>query len=932
MNVDQSAIAVIGMAGRFPGAAGVDEFWANLVAGRRSLSRFDPATLVARGESIEEVADPRYVPVQGVLDDVARFDAELFGMSAREAEITDPQHRIALECAAAALEDAGHDPDRFPGPIAVFAGTGRNEYLLEQVLARPDIVADLGHMMILLGNEKDHIATRIAYRLGLRGPAITVQTACSTSLVAVHLACQSLRAGESDLALAGGVAVAVHQGVGYLYQEHGVLSPDGICRAFGRDARGVVYGSGVGLVVLRRLADALSDGDDIRAVIRGSAVNNDGAARIGYTAPGVGGQAAVIRAAHRDAGVDPAEIDYVEAHGVGTEIGDGIEVAALIDAFAGQRRRDAPCLLGSVKPNIGHLDVAAGISGLIKLVLSLRHGQIPPSLDSDPLNPEIPFADGPFEVNSTLRDWPVTGRARLGAVSSFGVGGTNAHLIVEEAPRMARVVPEPPLGPVLLPLSAHTRQALDEITARLHDRLRTIAPPPADVARTLRTGRTRRRVRRAVVWDPDRAAFLPGTAHIAARRPAIAMLLTGPADVRAGLVVDLYPSFAPFRDAVDECLSHADPDSAARARTALVGEGGAGGAAAPEWTTLFVLQFSVARLLESYGIRPSLLIGAGPGEYCAVCLAGGLSVADAVRLVLARDQSMSAADSVGLATRLPARTPSMPLSDVDFHALAVPVVCAATGAVLPVGTMLRPEHWDQHPRNPRPLRHALTHLADLRDPVVVRVGPDDGTAEAIRAARTQAVMLTTLPDFDDERLATMTLLDAIGEAWSSGIDVAWPDSDGRRVPLPTYPFGGDRHWLGPARPTGDAHPPGGGARALPFARPATVPVEPISTRAELVTAPAGTAVSAPDSILAPAEVAERVAVIWQAILGGDPPTSDTNFFDAGGDSLAAIQLLTKIRRTLMPAASLNIEILLERPTLGELVRAVAGSQTVGDSE
>ncbi len=496
-------IAVVGLALRFPGATTPEQFWQNLVAGRDTTTRFSDSQLAAAGVDARTRQDPHYVPVRGVLDDIELFDAEVFGMSAREAAITDPQHRLLLECAAEALEHAGHC-DGAARAAGVFAGAGFNAYLVNHVLADRALVESVGLLSVVLGNEKDHLATRIAHRLDLRGPAVTVQTACSTSLVAVHMAAQSLLSGETDLALAGGVTVAVPQEMGHLHTAQGVLSADGRCRAFDRAATGTVEGNGAGLVVLKRVTDALTDGDTIHAVIVGSAVNNDGAARVGYTAPSVAGQADVIRRAHAAAAVDPSEVDYVETHGTGTEVGDAIEVAALIDAFRGQAGRVEPCLLGSVKPSIGHLDTASGIANLIKVVLALGDGRIPASLHCTEPNPDIPFEDGPFAVNTRLRAWPQTGRRRTAAVSSFGMGGTNVHVVIRQAPPEAAEPSgrAPAERTVVLPVAARTADRLETLTRRLLRRLTAEpAPNPADAARTLQHGRpSRLQHRRTIVW------------------------------------------------------------------------------------------------------------------------------------------------------------------------------------------------------------------------------------------------------------------------------------------------------------------------------------------------------------------------------------------------------------------------------------------------
>ncbi len=506
------AIAIVGLAGRFPGADDVDALWANLCAGVEGIERLSDDTLRAAGVSDAELTNPKLVKAAGTIRDFDAFDAGFFGLNPREAEVLDPQHRVFFESAWSALESAGVDPTRFPGSIGVFAGTGLNTYLLYNLAANPAAVASVGVFSAAIASDKDALTQRLAYLLNLRGPAVTVQSACSTSLVAVQLACQSLQAYQCDLALAGGVTVKTPQRAGYLYTEGGVSSPDGHCRSFDAAARGTVPASGCGVVALRRLEDALADGDAILAVIRGAATNNDGAAKVGFTAPGVDGQAEVIALAQAAAQVEPDSIGLVEAHGTATPLGDPIEVAALTRVFRTQTNMRGYCALGSVKSNLGHLDAAAGVTGLIKAALAVAHGVVPPTLHFTTPNPEAKLPESPFFVNTTLQSWPAIAGPRRAVVSSFGIGGTNAHVVIEQAPSRA---PTPSAsGAVWLPLSARSDAALAEACARLATWLES--NPTAnlsDVARTLQRGRrgfARRRVVRAATLGEAVAALRAG--------------------------------------------------------------------------------------------------------------------------------------------------------------------------------------------------------------------------------------------------------------------------------------------------------------------------------------------------------------------------------------------------------------------------------------
>ncbi|MBV9789976.1 MAG: polyketide synthase, partial [Chloroflexi bacterium] len=529
-------IAIIGISGRFPGATSVQEFWHNIQSGSESVTVLSDEQLRAAQVGPDLFNHPRYVRSKPLLEDIELFDAGFFGYSPREAEIMDPQHRFFLECAWEVMENAGYTADTFAGAIGVYAGAGMNSYLLFNLGTNRDFIESVGTAQTVFANDKDYLATRVSYKLNLKGPSLTVQTACSTSLVAVHLACQSLLHAECDLALAGGVSINVPQQAGYLHEEGGILSPDGHCRAFDASAQGTVPGSGVGVVLLKRLDDALADGDTIHAVIKGSAINNDGALKAGYTAPSVDGQAQVITEALAMAEVNPETIGYVEAHGTGTPLGDPIEVLALTKAFRASTQRQGFCALGSVKTNIGHLDAAAGVVGLIKTVLALTHRQLPPSLHFTQPNPQIDFAASPFYVNTDLRSWstPAPGVPRRAGVSSFGIGGTNAHVILEEAPPVP--VPAPITDrPQLLVLSARSEAALDTATAQLQAAL--AAQPDlalTDVAWTLQQGRTPLAYRRALVvhdhTDAVAALATPSrwtTAYQDGSAPRVAFLLPG---------------------------------------------------------------------------------------------------------------------------------------------------------------------------------------------------------------------------------------------------------------------------------------------------------------------------------------------------------------------------------------------------------------------
>ena len=647
-------VAIVGLAGRFPGARHTDEFWRNLRDGVESITFYSPEELAGAGVDAATLKNPRYVRAKGALRDMEMFDASFFGFTRREAEVADPQQRIFMECAWEALENAGCDPETYGRRIGVYAGSATSEYVLN-IYSNPELVASAGDFQIEIGNDKDHLAPRVSYKLNLKGPSLNVQTGCSTSLVAVHLACQSLLDYECDMALAGGVSVNTFQMYGYLYQEGSIRSPDGHCRAFDAEAAGTVPGNGVGIVVLKRLAEALADGDYIHAVIKGSAINNDGAAKIGYPAPGIEGQSEVIAKALAIAGVEPDSITYVEAHGTGTPLGDPVELAALTKSFRARTNRSGFCAIGSVKTNIGHLNTAAGVTGLIKTVLALRHRQLPPSLHFTQPNPKIDFEHSPFYVNAKLSRWESAETPRRAGVSSFGIGGTNAHVILEEAPPVVAAAAVRPYQ--LLTLSARTETALEAMTANLLEHLKQHRELNlADVAYTLHTGRRAFAHRRTIVCrdvieaaalletrDPRRVA--DGVADEAKRE--IVFLFGGQDAPYFDATRELYRTMPTFRADVDLCCRLLMPHLNVDLRELLdVKE--ASPPVADErinqtclrQPALFVLEYALAQLWLRWGIAPSAMLGHGTGEYVAACLAGVFSLEDALRLVAVRGRLM----------------------------------------------------------------------------------------------------------------------------------------------------------------------------------------------------------------------------------------------------------------------------------------------------
>ncbi|HWN40782.1 MAG TPA: SDR family NAD(P)-dependent oxidoreductase [Thermoanaerobaculia bacterium] len=752
-------IAVIGMSGCFPKARSLDELWHNLRDGLEAITFFSDEELLAAGVPAQRLRDPRYVKAGSVLDGFDGFDAGFFGYSAQEAAVMDPQQRLFLEHAWEALENAGYAPETYEGLIGIYAGVAWNTYLLSNLITHRELFDGGGAFQVFITNDKDFMPTKVSYKLNLKGPSVVVQTSCSTSLVAVHLACLSLLSYDCDMALAGGATVKVPQVEGYYALDGGLASPDGHCRAFDARAAGTIFGSGVGVVTLKRLSDALADGDHIRAVIKGSAINNDGSLKVSYTAPSVEGQAEVVASAQALAGVDPESIGYIETHGTGTSLGDPIEVAALTKVFRDSTNRRGFCALGSIKTNLGHLDAAAGIAGFIKTVMALEHRQIPPSLNFESPNPVIDFASSPFFVNSDLRDWPagLAGDApRRAGVSSFGVGGTNAHVILEEAPAAGPHAASRPWQ--LLLLSARSGEALESAAQNLLGWLRRAGDEELpDAAFTLRVGRSVFRHRRSVICRDRSEAIAALEARDAVLDEADAE------DPRARPVVFLFPRLSRSEQAqhVDLARGLCEWEDVFREEmdhcTELLRRLGAGEEGEP---ALFAVQYGLARLWMSWGVRPQALLGEGVGEWVAACLAGVLPLEEALRLLVLRARS----DAASFAAEL---------GKVVLSAPEIPLVSSVTGTWITAAQAVDAGYWAGLAGQPLQMAEGMAELMGDPRRILLEVGPPHQKA----------------------------LLAALGRLWIDGLRLEWAGFHGgesrRRVALPTYPFERQRYWIEP---------------------------------------------------------------------------------------------------------------------------------------
>jgi iturin family lipopeptide synthetase A len=691
-----ASIAVIGKSGRFPKAGNLDQFWANLCTGRECISFFTDEELLSAGVDAEMLRRPNYVKAFGIVEDAEFFDPQFFGYTPREAQMIDPQQRVFLECAWEALEDAGYASDD-PGMVAIYASSTMSTYI-RNLLANPEILGSSDIMQLVSGNDKDYVPTRVSYKLNLRGPSVCVQSACSSSLVAIHLACRSLLTYECDLALAGGVSIGVPLKQGYLYEEGGITSPDGHCRAFDAKANGTILGSGCGIVVLKRLSEAMKDGDNIQAIIRGSAINNDGSNKIGFTAPSVDAQAEVIRTALAMARVPSDTVTYVEAHGTGTPLGDPIEVTALSKAYRSGNGRKSPCAIGSLKSNIGHLDAAAGVAAVIKTVLALEHKKLVPSLNFENPNPKANFDASPFYVNTILGDWPAEGIPRRAGVTSLGIGGTNVHVILEEAPEVERQVSNRKQH--LLVLSAKSMGALEAISAKMAEHLQTNSDVPlSDVAYSLQVGRKAFPCRRVIVCEtaaeaigrlmqPHGDGTATGTAGVR-NRPVVFMFPGGGAQY-PGMGRELYQQERVFRESFDKCTELLRPVLGRDLRTlvhpdAKESESAAVALAQPSLglPAIFTIEYAMAQLFMSWGIKPKSMIGHSLGEYAAACIAGVFSLPDTLALVALRGrlfETLPAGAMLSVQMR-EADLAKLSLQGVDIAAINGPDNCVISGKI-----------------------------------------------------------------------------------------------------------------------------------------------------------------------------------------------------------------------------------------------------------
>ncbi len=774
MTSDTGHIAIIGMSGRFPGASDLKQYWTNLAAGVESISFFSDEQLLASGLSMDQLSGATYVPAKGIVEGASEFDAKAFDFSERDATLMDPQFRVFLEVVLTALEDAGDvgDGDRRTG---VFAGAGPNTYQ-DYLRSDPDLIARAGVSQAVVANQVDFLSAWISYKLNLTGPSVTVQSACATSLAAVHLAAQSLLNGECDMAVAGGVSLTFPQEAGYLYVEGGLFSRDGHCRAFDAKASGFVPGEGAGAVVLKRLGDAIADGHTIHAVIKGSAINNDGSNKIGFSAPSQSGMAAAIAEGIAISGVSCESIRMVEAHGTATTLGDPLEVAALTQAFRTQTDRTQFCSISSVKTNIGHANAAAGIASLIKATLAVENGVIPPSLHCDQSNPVLSLSRTPFYVNSKAESWPEDGSPRRAAVNSFGIGGTNVHVVIEQAP--AREPSGDSRSDQLIVLSAKTPTALDEASRQLANHLETTPSTSLpDAAYTLAIGRRSLEYRKVVLGESrsDIIQALRGnrpnqvaTAWDDGESRTLTFLFPDRAAGYRHATAGLYRDEPVFRDAMDRCADVCRRLNKGDIREILYGPSEQ--AHASDDAITVAVQYSLAQLLISWGLRAHAFSGFGIGELTSACFSESLPIEEALSSACKGFQS-GAAPHTG------------------SKALA-PILESSEQAVV---------------------------IFSENDPIDVICEEKNSR---------DLVCVSALPPVADSLTDRQWLLMALGKLWTANVVVDWKtyySAEKRQlISLPAYPFERQRYWVNTTKkePALSVITPGNGNGTAPVTRAA----------------------------------------------------------------------------------------------------------------
>lgn len=995
-----NSVAIVGMSCQLPNATSLDEFWQNLHDGVEGISFFTDEELKAEGISTKDLENSHYVKAGSYIKNAEYFDAKFFNFTPREAEITDPQHRLFLECVWTALEHAGFNFDQENRPVGVYAGSSISSYLLFNLISNSSLLSSIDPLQLIIANDKDYLATRVSYKLNLSGPSISVQSACSTSLVAVHLACQGLLSYECDIAIAGGVRISVPLKTGYAYQEGSIYSPDGHCRAFDADSQGTIFGSGVGVVILKRMKDALADGDTIHSVILGSAVNNDGSNKVGYTAPSVEGQKKVISEALAVANVAPDTVSYIETHGTGTPLGDPIEISALNQVFRDCTKAEEFCAIGSLKSSIGHLESASGVASLIKTTLMLEHQTLVPSINFYNANPALNLSKSPFYVSSELSNWSNGNSLRRAGVSSFGIGGTNSHVVLEESPKFFSSGVSRPWQ--VLMLSAKSNLSLKRATQNLssylekHPKLNL-----GDIAYTLQLGRRSFDHRYFILCQSQNEAcntlknqdLLSSSScfQIKSSNPPVVFAFPGQGSQYINMGIELYQSEPTFRKHLDLCsqifskylnldlLEIIYPNSEQKAeatknlqRLTTITQ-----------SALFSVEYALAQLWISWGVKPKAAIGHSIGEYVAACLTGVFELEDAIALVAKRSQLMQTLPpgqmlSVSLSEEQvqPLLGSHLSLASVNgacscvvsgepeaisqlqsyldaksiaskllhtshaFHSSAtdsilesfascfnniklsspqIPFISNVTGTWSEAEEVTKSSYWVRQLRQTVKFASGICQILEQKDAIILEVGPGTTLSTLTRKTIEESkdrLVINSLPHPKDRRSSAASLMFALGQLWVRGVDIDWTEyyvnELRRRIPLPTYPFDRQKYWIDP---------------------PAKAQMQPqksiFSSKLSIASERQLKSKNFPDNANT-AEISRQqssytateitVARVWENVLGAASIDGEENFFDLGGDSLLATQLLAKLRSQF--GIELPQKLFFEAPTITQLAQAI----------
>lgn len=909
----ENGIAIIGMSGQFPGADTIEKFWENLCNGIESISTFSESELVSTGVPSKIYKNQDYVNSRGILEGIEFFDADFFDINPKEAQIIDPQHRLFLESCWNALEDAGYCSNTFAGSIGVYGGMGSTSYFLNNLHTNKNLLEEMGEYLIHIGNEKDFLTTRVSYKLNLRGPSLNIQSACSTSLVAICNACNHLLTYQCDMALAGGVAIIVPQKSGYIYQEGLIFSPDGKCRPFDARADGTVSSNGVGVVLLKRLEDAIKDRDNIYAIIKSYGINNDGFGKIGYSAPSVKGQADAVQSALSMGDVDPESITYIEAHGTGTILGDPIEIKALTQTFELHTEKKNFCAIGSVKGNVGHLIEAAGVAGLIKATLAVNNKKIPPTINFESPNPNIDFSNTPFFINTELKNWETNQLPRRACVNSLGIGGTNAFVILEEKPKLKpRVGDERPFH--LLPLSAKTKSSLGKMCANL---IEFLDKKPdtllEDLAFTLQVGRKMFDHKQAVICEDieDAKIMLAQSASesekdlLREQSPNITFRFSGIGSPYLNMGLELYQLESVYRKTIDEFsfiykqaegvdlrnILFPEQEHYVKAKELLNQK-------SISYAIAFMTQYALAKLWQEWGVQPASLIGYNIGELVAACISGVFTLQEGLTLLLLKSKEDSTEETAfvyGRASQAYKTTASQKLiskdsekiNQIKFKAPSIPFISSLSSTWIKPDEAISSEYWLKQ------IKYSENHDSESISPNIknihIEVGPDNSNNDS-------PYVLQSLGNYIAEKGDYQTLLESLGSLWMMNIKIDWEkfnkNRESRRIPLPTYPFEKKRYWIDPPSLS------------------TTILQDPLLINN----------IEKSDKILSIDEIETILIKIWQEFFELNSVRIDSDFYKLGGDSVLALQVIAKIQATFK--IKLKPSSLLEYPTISDLAKNI----------